>query len=70
MPDREKVDDILDKLLIYTCMFHGPGEAEVIYKSYIIELYEEIFGKGERPKSMIHDVKRLYLQADAKGDNE
>lgn len=68
--DREKVDNILDKLLIYTCFTNGIGGAEVIYKSYIIELYEELFGKGERPKSMLHDAKRLGLQADAKGDND
>ena len=54
MPDREKVDDILVKLWMYSNLFHGPGDATVEFKYYIIELYEELFGKGERPKWMIN----------------
>jgi hypothetical protein len=53
MPDREKVDDILVKLWMYSNLFQGPDNTTVEFKYYIIELYEELFGKGERPRWMM-----------------
>lgn len=53
MPDREKVDDTLVKLWMYSNLFQSPDNANVEFKYCIIELYEELFGKGERPIWMI-----------------
>lgn len=54
MPDREKIDDILVKLWMYSNKYHGSDNATVEFKYYIIELYEEIFGRGERPRWMMN----------------
>lgn len=55
--NREKVDDILVKLWMYSNLYNGPDDATVEFKYYIIELYEEIFGKGERPRWMMKGEK-------------
>ena len=51
--EREKVDDILVKLWMYSNTFQVPANVNVEFKYYIIELYEELFGKCERPRWMM-----------------
>ena len=51
-PNRDTIDTLLYNLLHYFSDCVGP-ESFVPQKDIIKQLYEEIFGEGERPKWMI-----------------